>query len=424
MINRKFFSSGPLILAALLPGTLFVLSGCNPAGSQPQPGMQASEVTVITVEPKKIPVTFEYTGQTAGFREAEVRARVTGILQKRNYREGSSVAAGQSLFTIDPAPYEAAMARAEADVASAEARLDQARRNVARFKPLYEAKAVSQKEYDDMVSSDAVAAADVKAAHARRTEAKLNLDYTRVEAPIAGIVGRAQRSEGNYVTGPDVLLTTVSQINPIYVHFGISDQLRLRLNREVEAGQLALPINGAFRVSVKLAEGNVYTKTGKLNFSDIHISETTGTSEARAVLPNPEGQLRPGQFVRVILSGATRPQAILVPQRAVLEGPKGKFVYVVSAENKADARPVEVGEWHEDDWIVTAGLHAGDQVIIDGVMKIGPGAPVQVAAAKPPESPTVQGGKSAANANPTIESKEKTEPKTETKMAAPAPEKK
>ena len=405
-----------------LLSTALLLVGCNRAGSQGQQGMPPAEVTVVTIEPKSVPANFEYTGQTAGFREAEVRARVTGILQKRNYREGGAVAAGQSLFTIDPAPYEAALARAEADVSAAEARLAQAKRNAVRFKPLYEAKAVSQKEYDDMVSSESVAEADVKAARARHTEAKLNLGYTRVEAPISGIAGRAQRSDGNYVTGPDVLLTTVSQINPIYVLFGVSDEERQRLNREVEAGRLVLPKQGAFKVSVKLAEGDVYTSTGKLNFSDIRISGTTGTSEARAELPNPKGVLHPGQFVRVILNGAQRPQAMLVPQRAVLEGPKGKFVYVVTPDSKAEARPVEVGEWHEDNWIVTSGLNAGDKVIVDGVMKIGPGAPVQLAAAPPAGAP--------ANSSPAQEKRpQKAAPqpaksksvKSKSKAASPPP---
>jgi membrane fusion protein (multidrug efflux system) len=376
------------------------VTGCERAGSQPPNGMPPPEVTAVTVESRNVPVTFEYTGQTAGWREVEVRARVTGILLKRNYREGSAVAAGQSLFTVDPAPYQAALARAEADVASAEARLEQAKRNAARMKPLFEARAVSQKEYDDSVSAEAIADADVKAARARLTEGRLNLDYTRVESPIGGIAGRAQRSEGNYVTGPDVLLTTVTQIHPIYVLFGISDEERLKLNREVEAGRLVLPKNGAFDVGVKLAEGSVYANSGKLNFSDVRISGTTGTSEARAELPNPNGLLRPGQFVRVILKGAERPGAILVPQRAVLEGPKGKFVYVVSADGKAEARPVEVGDWQKDDWIITAGVNAGDKVIVDGVMKIGPGAPVRVAEQNAPKP-----GAPAAPANGTATSK-------------------
>ena len=365
--------------------TAVLLAGCERAGSQPPHGAPPPEVTVVTIEPKNIPAVFEYTAQTAGRREVEVRARVTGILLKRNYREGDAVIAGQSLFTIDQAPFEAALARAQADVASAEARLGQARRNAARLEPLFAAKAVSQKDYDDAISSDAIAAADAKAARARLTQAKLDFEYTRVEAPITGIAGRALRSEGNYVTGPEVLLTTVTQIDPIYVLFGVSDEERLKLNREAEAGRLTLPKDGQFDASVKLAEGSVYANTGKLTFSDVRISGTTGTSEARAELPNPTGLLRPGQFVRVILKGAQRPNAILVPQRAVLEGPKGKFVYVVNAESKAEARPVELGDWQSDDWIVTAGLAPGDKVIVDGIMKIGPGAPVRIADANAPK---------------------------------------
>lgn len=433
-------STGFLFASITLFSAALLLSGCNRAGSQGQQGMPPAQVAIINVEPRSVPANFEYTGQTAGYREAEVRARVTGILQKRNYREGGAVAAGQSLFTIDPAPYEAVLARAEADVTAAEARLAQAKRNAARFKPLYEAKAVSQKEYDDMLSTESVAEADVKAARARHTEAKLNFGYTRVEAPISGIAGRAQRSEGNYVTGPDVLLTTVSQIHPIYVMFGVSDEERQRLNREVEAGRLVLPKHGAFKVSVKLADGEVYSGIGKLNFSDIRISGTTGTSEARAELPNPKGVLHPGQFVRVTLNGALRPQAMLVPQRAVLEGPKGKFVYVVNADSKAEARPVEVGEWYEDNWIVSSGLNAGDKVIVDGVMKIGPGAPVQVTAAPsapaatsaaPNPAPEVRSQKAASSAAKAKKSKPKVEapspspsqaspPKPETATQVPA----
>ena len=361
------------------------LSACERAGSQPPGGMPPPEVTAVTIEPKNIPAVFEYTGQTAGSREVEVRARVTGILQKRNYAEGSTVAAGQSLFTIDPALYDAAFKRAEADLGAVQARLQQWQREVARLKPLFKAKAVSQKDYDDAVSNEAIAAADVKAARARITEARLNLEYTRVEAPISGIAGRGLRSEGNYVTGPDVLLTTVTQIDPMYVLFGISDEDRLKIHRETEAGRMVLPKDGQFDVNVKLAEGGLYPKTGKMNFTGVRVSGTTGTSEARAELPNPDGLLRPGTFVRVILSGAQRPNAILVPQRAVLEGPQGKFVYIVSAEGKAEARPVQLGNWQNDDWIITAGVNAGDKVIVDGVMKIGPGAPVRVAGPKAPQ---------------------------------------
>jgi len=349
--------------------------------------MPPPEVNVVTVALRPLPVTFEYVGQTAGSREVEVRARVTGILLARNFKEGAAVAKGQSLYSIDPAPFQAALARAEADVAAAVARADQARRNAARFKPLYAEKAVSQKELDDVVSAEAIAEADAKAARARLQEARLNLEYTRVESPISGITGRSQQSEGTLVSGPQVLLTSVTQVDPIWVNFGIPDNEQARLRKDVEAGRLTLPKNGSVEVALQLADGTLYPRTGRLNFSDVRISPATGTQEARAELSNPEGALRPGQFVRVILKGAARPGAVTIPQRAVLEGPQGKFVYVVNDKSQAEARPVEAGEWSGDSWIITSGLKAGDKVIIDGVMKLGPGAPVRIAdkpAAKPP----------------------------------------
>ena len=377
-MTRRDFSSS--VAAALSAGVLAAfLAGCEQANSQPHANMPPPAVSVVTVEPQPVAATFEYVGQTAGSREVEVRARVSGILLKRNYREGGTVKEGQSMFVVDPAPFEVAAARAEAALASAEAKLAQAKRNSARLKPLYEVRAASQKDYDEAVSSEQVAEAEVKTARANVTDAQLNLRYTRVEAPVTGIASRAQRSEGNYVSGADALLTTVSQIDPIYVLFGVSDEERLRLTRQVEAGQLVLPKDGQFDVTLKLADGSAYSKSGKVNFSDVRVSGQTGTSEARAELPNPSGLLHPGQFVRVTLKGAQRPAAVLVPQRAVLEGPKGKFVYVVNDKSQAEPRPVALGDWQGDAWVVTSGLAAGDRVIVDGVMKIGPGAPVSVA---------------------------------------------
>jgi membrane fusion protein (multidrug efflux system) len=372
-----------------------LLAACGPGADDkggkghgaPGAGMPPAEVTVVTVAAQSLPASFEYVGQAAGSREVEVRARVTGILLARNFTEGGPVAKGQSLFTIDPAPLEAVAARVEADVAAAEARLEQARRNAVRLKPLYAEKAVSQKEYDDAVSGELIAAADVKAARARLAEAKLNLGYTKVESPAAGVASRAMRSEGSLVSGPDVLLTTVMQVDPIWVNFGIPDNEQSRILKEAEAGRLTLPKN--FQVELRLADGSVYPKTGKLSFADVRISPATGTREARAELPNPDGVLRPGQFVRVVLRGATRPKALTVPQRAVLEGPQGKFVYVVDEKGTAQARPVEAGEWVGDSWVILSGLKPGERVITDGVMKIGPGAPVKIAE-KPSDKPIVE----------------------------------
>jgi membrane fusion protein (multidrug efflux system) len=370
-----------LILLALA----LVVAACSPSNGQdkagkgagPMGGMPPPEVTVMTTSAQALPVTWEYVGQTAGSREVEVRARVTGILVARNFKEGERVKKGQSLFTIDPAPFQAAAARAEADVAAAQARLEQARRNAARLKPLFEQNAVSQKEHDDAVSAEAIGAADVKAAQARLTEARLNLEYTRVEAPVSGITTRALPSEGTLISGPNVLLTTVVQVDPIWVNFGIPDNEQARIQKEAQSGSLKLPRD--FEVELRLADGSAYAQRGKLNFADVRVSAATGTREARAEVPNPEGVLHPGQFVRVILKGASRPNAITVPQRAVLEGPQGKFVYLVNDKSQVEPRPVEAGEWTGDRWIISSGLQGGERVIVDGVMKIGPGAPVKVA---------------------------------------------
>ncbi len=368
--------------ALLFPAVLALASGCGPSGDPHGGGMPPPAVTVVTVQPKDISVTTEHVAQTTGYREIEVRARVTGILLKRNYKEGATVRKGDSLFTIDPAPFQSAVARGEADVAMAEARLAQAKREVARLKPVFEARAVSQKELDDAVSAEQVAEAEVKGARARLNEAKLNLEYTRVEAPITGATSRAAVSEGALVSGPNVLLTTITQADPMYVIFGIPDRDNIALRRDVEAGTLRLPADGRLKATIRLADGSTYRHEGVLNFRDLRVNTQTGTSEARAEFPNPGGLLRAGEFVRVVLHGAVRPSAITVPQRAVLESPKGKYVYVVNAESKAEPRPVEVGAWAGDEWVIRQGLKPGERVVVDGVMKLqlmGPaGGPVQI----------------------------------------------
>ncbi|MDB5866018.1 MAG: hemolysin [Betaproteobacteria bacterium] len=367
--------------ASLSIALLLLAAGCKPAAQPPGPPPPA--VTVITAEPRQVAITYEYVGQTAGYREVEVRSRVNGIVQRRNFKEGNPVKRGESLFTIDPVPFQVAISRAEADLGVVQARLEQARRDVARLKPVLEAKAVSQKELDDAMSAVRINEAEAKSAQARLNEAKLNLSYTRVESPIGGVSSRATVSEGTLVSGPNVLLATVTQTDPMYVIFGIPDREYLAIRRDVEAGRLKLPQGNHFKTTVKLSDGTSYTRSGDLNFTDVRINTQTGTSEARAEFPNAQQQLRAGEFVRIVLEGAVRPAAIVVPQRAVLEGPKEKFVYVVNAESKVEPRPVQVGEWAGDGWIIESGIKAGERVIVDGVMKIGPGAPVQVVAAQP-----------------------------------------
>jgi membrane fusion protein (multidrug efflux system) len=400
--------SAPAARAALLLAVALLATACQPGGGTHGGGFPPAVVSVTAVEPKDIPVTYEYVAQTAGYREVEVRARVTGIVLRRNFTEGAAVKKGDSLFTIDPEPFRVALARAEAELAVAEARLAQAKREAARLRPVLELKAVSQKELDDAVSAEQVAEAEVKSVRARLNEVKLNLEYTRVESPISGVTSRSVVSEGTLVSGPNVLLTTVTQTDPTYVIFGVPDREFLAMRRDVEAGRLKIPEGGRFKVSVKLADGSLYGKTGVINFADVRVNSQTGTSEARAEVANPGNMLRAGEFARVVLHGAVRPGAIVVPQRAVLESPKGKFAYIVNAEGKAEPRPLEVGDWTGDGWIINSGLQPGDRVIVDGVMKIGPGAPVKVADdAAAPTAPAGKGAPAAAPPKPAAKAPEK-----------------
>jgi len=394
------------LLSVLLVSIAATLAACNPQqggpGGGPGGGMPPALVAVQEVQPRTVSVEFEYPAQTAGSREVEVRARVPGILQKRNYEEGAPVKQGQSLFQLDAAPFEAAVARAEADVAAAEARLNAASRQAKRTKPLYEAKAASQKDFDDATSAEEVAAADVKSARARLREARLNLEYTKVESPVSGISSRALKSEGTLVSGPDVLLTTVSQVDPIYVNFGLNESQQARISQEAAAGKLTLPKDGRFEVAIKFEDGRSYSRSGRLAFTDVRVNPQTGTTDARAEVPNPAGEVRPGQFVRVTLKGAQRPNAIAVPQRAVMESPQGKMVYLFAdgqkpGEHIAAPRPVTVGEWSGTDWIITDGLKPGDKVIVDGLAKVFfPGAPVQAGDPNQPAGPGGKPGEGAA----------------------------
>jgi len=362
---------------------LAALGACQKSQSQPA-AMPPPEVTVAVVQPHDLPANFEYVAQISGVREVEVRPRVSGILEKWNFTEGSKVAAGQSLFTIDAAPFRAVLARAEADLVSAQASFDQAKRNAGRLRPLYEAKAVSQKEYDDASSGEQVTAANVKAAQAAVTEARLNLSYTRVEAPISGITSRALQSEGTLVQAQQTLLTKISQIDPVHVIFSFTESEHLKFTRAMADGTLRLPKDGRFDVKLKLADGSEFSRPGKVDFTDVRVDPNTGTIEARAVIANPQGLLRPGQFARVQLSGGVRPNAIAIPQRAVLEGPGTKIVLTVNAQGVVEPRPVQVGDWTAgEDWVITGGLKAGDQVIVDGVVKARPGSPVKIAQAPP-----------------------------------------
>lgn len=388
-----------------LAASLILVAGCGP--QQPHGGgmFPPPEVTTVTVEPATYPVTYEYVGQAAGSKDAEVRARVTGIVEKRLYREGAPVRAGQPLFLLDPKPFEAQLASATAELARAQAQKTQSDREAARLKPLAERRAIGQKEADDAASAADLAAASVKAAEAKVTEARLNLSYTRVVAPITGLSSRAQQSEGSLANANTTMLTTVSQVDPIWVIFNVSENEQLRLNKAIAAGTLTLPRDNGFDVAVKLSDGSTFPRSGKINFADTRINPQTGTYEMRAELANADLALKPGQFVRVVLKGGERKSALAVPQIAVLEGPQGKFVYVVGKDKDgkevAQPKPVMVGDWAERDgvnlWLIESGLARGDRVIVDGVARImAPGTPIHVVApgaAAPAAGPGAPGAK-------------------------------
>jgi len=367
-------------------------------------------VTTVKVEPKTLPATYEYVGQTTGSKEVEVRARVTGILEKKLFQEGSPVKAGQVLFVIDPRPLAAQTAALEAEVTRAQAQKAQAQREVARLKPLAERRAVGQKEADDAISNEEIAEAQVKAAQAKLAEIKLNLGYTSVNAPITGLSSRAPKSEGSLVTANETLLTTIWQVDPMWIPFSVAENEQLLINRAVKEGRLTLPKDNAYDVQVRLADGSTLERKGRINFSDTRINPQTGTFEMRAEVTNADRLLKPGQFVRVKLLGAVRNNALAVPQVAVMDGAQGKFVYVADKDKDgkdiATVRPVTLGEWVAQDgtnlWIVETGLKPGDQVIVDGVAKLRPGAPIKLGgapgAAPAPGSAPAKDAKSAPKA--------------------------
>jgi len=336
-------------------------------------------VSVIKISERNIPVNFEYVGQAAGSREVEVRARVGGILLKRAYTEGRPVKQGDLLFQLDPATYQATLEQAAAALKVQEAQLASTRQDYDRVMPLFKENAVSQKDRDDAVAAYQAAQAQVAAARAKLKEAQINLDYTRVTAPISGMTSQETRSEGSLVsTSADgSLLTKISQLDPIYVNFSMSDSDQMNLRKLQDKGLLKLKDNGHFEVALKLADGSLFDHSGFLNFTDSLVDSTTGTIRSRASLANPQGKILPGQFVRVILKGAERINAIAVPQRAVLTTQQGKMVWVVGEGNKVRPRPITVSQDVGLEVLVETGLKPGEQVVVDNIIKLRPGAEVK-----------------------------------------------
>jgi membrane fusion protein (multidrug efflux system) len=368
-------ASRPYRLALSCAALALLLAGCGrgrtDAAAPPNPTAAALPAAVLEVVPQRVPIAVEAVGQIEGSKEVEVRARVSGILLKRLYNEGDLVRAGAPMFKIDPAPFEIALAQVRAQMAQEQARNEQSKRESGRLKQLAAEKAISQKEYDDATSNLKLSGATLQAAEANVQQAELNLSYTNVTAPVSGVSGRAARSEGSLITaGADSLLTTISQVDPIWVRFSLSesDLAKLPQRRLVRGAQV--------EVSLILADGTRYPGKGRLNFAATQIDTRLGTQQLRAEFDNAKGQLLPGQFVRAQLVAGQRDNVFLVPQTAVMEAEAGYMLFVMDKEGKAALRPVQLGDWIGSDWMVLGGLAAGDRVIVDNLLKLRPGVAV------------------------------------------------
>lgn len=341
--------------------------------------MPPAEVSVVEVQQETVPVTTELPGRVAAQRTADVRARVTGIVQKQLFTEGADVKAGDVLFQIDPALLQASLDSAKATLARAEANLAQAKQRVGRNKPLLATKAVSQQDYDDTASAQAVAAAEVLQAKSAVDTANINLEYTKVTSPINGRIGTAKVTEGALVSsGEATLMASVRQMDPVYFDFTQSSTEMLRLRRAVESGQLMKAPDGGTRVTLKLEDGSIYKHEGRLLFSDVAVDPTTGMVTLRAEFPNPDKILLPGMFGRIKVLEAVNNQALTVPQRVVVRGPNGDAtLMVVNAENKVEIRQVKADTAFEDKWVVSGPVKAGEKVIVEGSQKVMAGAPVK-----------------------------------------------
>lgn len=360
-----------ILYLCLLSGVL--LTSC---GQEKQNfALPAVEVTTLTIEPQTIPAVFEYVGFVESSHPVEIRARVEGYLNQITYIEGDYVKEGDLLFEIDPLPFEAALDIAKGELKKQEAILWEAKRTVERLKPLFEKKAASQRDLDSAIAQELSAEAAVESAQAQVRSAELNLSYTAIHSPISGLSTLTNYREGSLIIpGSGALLTTISILDPIWVKFNVTSNEILRYNSEVKLNQLKSPENNNFEAELVLSDNSVFPYHGKVDFTSPTIDTATGTMIARASIPNPEGlgseQLKPGQFVRIRVYGATRPNAILVPQKAVQHGQNGLYVLVVDSSGKAKLRLVDGGDWFKEDWIIKKGLSAGENVIIDGVNKV------------------------------------------------------
>jgi membrane fusion protein (multidrug efflux system) len=371
-----------LVIAA--PASLLLGCGKKAAPADPPP----PEVSVLTVQRQTIPGQYEWVAQAAASKSVQIRSQVSGVIVERPYVEGTDVPKGKVLYRIDPRTYQANYESAKARLAESEATFANAERTLNRLKPLLAERAVAQQDVDNAQAQYDQSNAAVLDARAAVDAAKKNYDDTYVRSEVSGRAGRAIMEVGALTSGPSDQLTTVDQVDPIYVYFNPSDQEVLQWRRDIAAKRLVLP-KGVIDVQATLADGSVFGQTGKLNFIAVALQANTGALQLRAEFPNPQHTLLPGQFVRVRFLGLKRNDAILVPQRAVQQGLSGPFVYVLADSNKVSPRTVTATDWQGNQWIIESGLSPGDKVIVDGAQKIVPNGAVRPVAYKPESDTTL-----------------------------------
>lgn len=362
----------PVVLAC---GVLAFSAGCGKQEA-PQPPAPA-EVTVLKIQPRDTPAVYEYIAQTQSPQEVNIVARVNGFLDKQSYTEGELVKEGQVLFQMDQKPFIAQLNDAQAGWDKAKAAHDTALANLNRVKPLAAQNALSKKDLDDATGSEQSSAAALAQAKAQVDSAKLNLSYTVIASPLTGVSSAAQQKVGAYLSPANNQLTTVSALHPMWVNFSLSENELSSYREQVEKGLIVEPKDRKYVVEIVRIDGSTFPHVGRITFVDPSFNPQTGTFLLRVTVPNPDSQLRPNQYVRVRVKGATRPGAIVVPQRAVQQGAKGHFVWALNPAGKAELRPVAVGDWIGDGWIIRQGLAAGDEVVVDGTLRLGPGAAVK-----------------------------------------------
>ncbi len=358
----------------------------SPAAATPPPAQVLVEQTKL----EDLALYLEYPGRTAGYREVQVRAQVSGILQQRSYQEGSQVKQGQVLFSIDPRTYQAALARAKGALAQEQARYRQTERDLRRIRELQKKGFASESELDNAISNFEQSKANIEAAKAEVQSKQIDLDYTTVEAPISGITSKEAVSEGSLIVANDPnssLLTQITQLDPIYVNYAYADREAARLREAVQNGVVRLPEDNQLTAEIIFGDGSLYAQKGKVDFTDSLIDKGTGTVSARAIVPNTEQTLLPGQFVRIRISGMVRPNSITVPEKALAQSPAGNFVYVVDEQGLAQPRPVDTDMINKGRWVIRSGLKEGERVIVDGLIRVRPKQPVQVVDALPTQQP-------------------------------------